>query len=226
MLHHFRHIKYWLILTGLIFVLSSCITKEFNFGENKMGPDWNMQILFPLFYGDLEFNDFIYNWRYPLVIEPSETTVQLKYSDNSTLAFPLNEIFESAVVIDSFNFLVEGDNYINEAALNYIVTNGSPYPMYLQLRFFEKTSSADLSPAIISPPFPAATLENGVLKPEKYELQLPLTSEQLESLILSNRVQFVSWFADVPGFSSDTLSAHYPIQLSIILSGIAHGKKQ
>ena len=219
----YKQLKLLGILTSAILILHSCIYKEFKFSDNKLDPEWGMHLLFPLFYGDLEFKDFIYDWRLPLPVTTSSPSIQLKYAVDSTLAFPLQEIFSPSVVIDSFNFLIEGEDFLTDAGFKYIVTNGSPYPMFLQMRFFRKLSTPDSSPMILPPAFPGAKVENGVLKATRAEYFLPLTTDQLESFKLANRVEFVSWFEDVPGFNSDTLSAHYPIQLAIVLSGTAHG---
>jgi hypothetical protein len=222
----FRQIRFLGILTGTFIILHSCILKEFNFNENKLDTDWDMHMMSPLFYGDMEFKDFVYDWKSPIVANSFEPTIQLKYAADSSIIFPTKLIFEPATIIDDFNFLIEGDDFLSQAALKYIVTNGSPYPLNLQMRFFEKQSSAAQSPAILPPAFPAAKIENGGITPVKTEYTLPLTADQLESFKMGNRVEFVSWFEEVPGFNPDTLSAHYPIQLSIVLSGIAHGYYQ
>ena len=218
----FRNMRFWGLLVSTIFILQGCILKEFNFKENKLDTNWDLQLLFPLFYGDLEFKDFIYDWKSPITVNPADPTVELEFKADSVITIPKQIIHEPATIIDGFNFLIEGDNYLSQAALKYTVTNGSPYPMFLQLRFFDKNSSADQSPAILPPAFAAATTANGVLNPKKTEYTLPLTADQLESFKIANRVEFVSWFEEVPGFNPDTLSAHYPIQLSIVLSGVAH----
>ena len=222
----FRNIRFWGVLLSTILLLQGCILKEFNFKENKLDTNWDLQLLFPLFYGDLEFKDFIYDWKSPITVNPGDSTVVLEYKADSVITIPSQIIFEPATIIDAFNFLIEGDNYLSKAALKYTVTNGSPYPMFLQLRFFDKSSSADQSPAILPPAFPAAKRDNGILIPEKTEYTLELTPEQLTSFKMANRVEFVSWFEKVPGYNPDTLSAHYPIQLSIVLSGVAHGYYQ
>ena len=201
-----------------LLILHSCILKEFNFSENKLESDWDMQLLVPLFYGNLEFKDFVYDWKSPLVINSAEPTVKMEFSADSIISFPVQQIYEPATIIDSFNFLIEGDDYISEIVFNYTVTNESPFPMYLQMRFFEKSSSADQSPEIVAGPFPALTAE--------YTYSLQLTDSQSESFKTGNRIEFVSWFEKESEAIPDTLSAHYPINLSIVLSGIANAYYQ
>lgn len=222
----FRNIRFGVVFICTVFILQGCILKEFNFNENKLDTDWDFNLLVPLFYGDMEFKDFIYDWKSPIIIQPAEAKVELKFRPDSVIPFPTQTIYEPATIIDAFNFLIEGDNYLSQAALKYTVTNGSPYPFFLQLRFFEKSSSPEQSPAVLPPAFPAAKVENEMLIPVKTEYTLELTPEQLASFKAANRVEFVSWFEEVPGFNPDTLSAHYPIQLSIVLSGVAHGYYQ
>lgn len=218
-----KSIRFWGVLMSTVFILQGCIIKEFDFKDNKLDTDWNLKLLVPLFHGDLEFKDFIYDWKSPLTITPSEPTVQLEFRTDSVITFPTQMIYEPATIIDAFDFSIKGEDYLSQAALKYTVTNGSPYPLLLQLRFFDSNSSPAQSPAVLPPAFPAAKLENGVLNPEKTEYTLELTSDQLASFKAANRVEFVTWFEQVPGFNPDTLSAHYPIKLSIVLSGVTHG---
>lgn len=222
----FRSIRFGVVFICTVLILQGCILKEFNFKENKLDTDWDLNLLIPLFYGDMEFKDFIYDWKSPLTINPPEPAVELEFKPDSVITFPTQKLYEPATIIDAFNFLIEGDNYLSQAALKYTVTNGSPYPFFLQLRFFEKNSSPDQSPAILPPAFPSAKFENEMLIPEKTEYTLELTSDQLASFKIANRIEFVSWFEQVPGFNPDTLSAHYPINISIVLSGVAHGYYQ
>lgn len=210
----FRQIRFFGIITGILFILHSCILKEFNFSENKLDSDWETQLMFPLFYGEMEFKDFIYDWKSPPIINPSDQIVHLEFGSDSIIPFPKQQIFTASTIIDSFNFLVEGEDYINKATFKYIVTNDSPFPMHLRMFFFDKHSSSDQSVEITAGPFPAFT--------EGYETSLSLDDIQLGDFKAGNRVEFVSWFDDVPGFNPDTLSAHYPIHLSIVLFGTAH----
>lgn len=214
------------MLSCVFIVVNSCILKEFKYDEITLEDDWGMQIVSPLFYGDLEFKDLVHDWK-SLIVNPAETVIQLKFSGDSVINFPERLIFEPAAVIDSFNFLIDGDDYISDAAFKYKVTNGSPFPLNLQIRFFDKYFPGSKGPAILPPAFPAANLENGNLAPVTTEYTLPLTSEQLDSFKKGNRVEFVTWFDPAnSSFSADTLSAHYPISLSIILTGIVHGYYQ
>ncbi|HKI87652.1 MAG TPA: hypothetical protein VKA38_01410 [Draconibacterium sp.] len=223
----FKRIIKWGFVTGILLLFQSCILKEFKFNEIKLSNDWEMQLGSPLFYGNLEFKDLVYDWKEPVQINTGEPVVNLQFSSDSVIDFPTRLIYEPSAIIDSFNFLIEGDDYLSQASFKYLVTNGSPFPLYLQLRFFEKHSSAAKSPAILPPAFPAAQLENGSLIPVKTEYTLPLTTSQLESFKRGNRIQFVTWFNKAAtGFNPDTLSAHYPVELSIVLSGIVHGYYQ
>ena len=214
----FRHFKYLSVIIGAFFLLHSCILKEFNFNENKLDTDWDMQLLVPLFYGDLEFKDLIYDWKSPVTYNTSEPTVELAFAPDSSITFPTSVFYEPATIIDAFSFLIEGDDYLSQAGFNYKVTNESHYPLFLQMRFFDKNSTAAQNPKIIAGPFPPLT--------DDYELQVQLNQEQLESFKAGNRIEFVSWFEGVPGFNPDTISARNPIQLSIVLSGVAHGYYQ
>ncbi len=81
----FGKIRLWIILTGIIFIVHGCILKEFNFNENKLDTDWDLQLLVPLFYGDMEFKDFIYDWKSPFVINPADPTVQLEFATDSII---------------------------------------------------------------------------------------------------------------------------------------------
>lgn len=219
-------LRFWGILTGILFLIHSCILKEFNFNENKLDTDWDMQLLIPLFYGDMEFYDFVHDWKSPIQVNGAEPTVELEFAADSSVTFPIQLIYTPATIIDSFNFLVEGDDYLYEVAFKYTVTNGSPFPLNLQMRFFDKYSTSAQSPVILPPAFAAANISDGVISPVTTEYLLQLDPDQLASFKAGNRIEFVSWFDEVPSYNPESISAHYPIQLSIVLSGVTHGYYQ
>ncbi len=217
----FKRIGFFGSLIVFLFFMHSCILKEYNIGDNKLDPDWDFELLFPLFHGNMEFIDFIYNKKSPPPVGTGPT-VELEYPDGRTWTFPKDELFSPTTVIDSFNFLIEGDDHLTDASFIYTVSNGSPYPLNLRMRFFEKTSSAAGHEIFLPPAFPAGIIVPGGITPTESIDTLPLSPAQLYDFQEANRVEFVAWFDDVPVYNPSTLLTSYPINLSIVLSGVAH----
>ncbi len=210
-------------IPGLIFILPSCILNEFRFNDVSLKDDWKMEIISPLFTGNFTFKDLVDDWNTVPDSSGEPSVVIVSVSD--TVTVPLNIIYEPAVIIEGFNFLIEGDEYLSEAALNYTVVNGSPFPLNFQMYFYEKEKPTEKGPAFLPPAFAAGNWDNDSVTPMKTAYSLVLTQEQLESFKSGNRIDFSTWFdSPEPGIPTDTIRADYPVEISIILTGIIHRK--
>lgn len=75
-----------------------------------------------MFIGDFLFGDLVYNWD--TIPESFDKPVTiLKFSPDSFLKIPIRLIFEPAIIIKGFNFLIEGDNYVSTAGFIYTINN-------------------------------------------------------------------------------------------------------
>lgn len=212
-----------LILANLLF--QSCKTDEFKFGEITIKEDWAIDVISPLFNGKgMEFRDFIYDWKKQIPNSSGPFTV-LEYSD-SVKTIPTDLIFEKSVVIDSFPFYIQGSYRLSKVDLEFTVKNSCPFPLNLQMEFFSKSNPNKLGPAIIAGPFMEADF-SGSLPLSETVLRISLDSLQLQSFNNSDRMKFTSWFEPTNFINqNDTISAHYPVEVSIVLIGVVQGKNE
>jgi hypothetical protein len=217
----------YLFLTFATVVLGSCKTDEFKFGEIKIKEDWGIEVISPLFVGNgMEFRDFIYDWKKKVPNSPAPFTV-LEYSNNSYKTIPTGLIFSPSVVIDSFPFYIQGAYSLTEVELVFKVSNGCPFPLNLQMQFFDKSQPNILGPIISPLPFDAANFEASPEIPETTTHSVKLDSLQLHSFNNSDRIKFNSWYGRNAFIdNNDTISAHYPVDLLITLIGVVQGKNE
>jgi hypothetical protein len=219
----------FLFLTVLFF--QSCKTDEFKFNEIKIKEDFEIKIITPLFSGKdkegniLEFRDFIHDWKKPFIDTPGPYTV-LRYSNNSYKTIPTRLIFDPSVIIDSLQFLIQGRYNLKEIELVFIVTNSCPFPLNLQLQFINQSNPNKLGPPVLPSAFSEADFTQMPEKPLTSFQSVKLDSLQILSFMNADRVKFTSWF-DTNNFinQNDTISAHYPIDVTIVITGLVQGER-
>lgn len=221
-----KHI-YYFFLFFLVVVFHSCKIDEFKFGEISTKEDWAIDVISPLFVGNgMEFRDFVYDWKKKIPTAPAPFTV-LKYSNDKYKTIPTQLIFSPSTVIDSFPFYIQGKYSLTAVELIYTVSNGCPFPLNLQMQFYDKEKPNNLGPVILPAAFNAANVEVSPETPEISTISVKLDSLQLLSFNKSDRVKFTSWF-DRTDFidQNDTIWANYPIDISIVLIGVVQGKNE
>lgn len=204
----------------LLFVVFSCKTDEFKFKQWTIDEQWSMEIVTPLLFGNMKFKDFIYNWNDTLIFTADEPLKQLKFPADTFKTIPARIIFEPTVVLDSFNFLIQGRYDFLEAALIFKVKNGSPFPLNLQLQFFEKERPNVLGPPILPNDFTEEKFADETGAMVESEDSVLLDKYQLRSFTRGNRLKITSWFNKTDYIDThDTLRSDYPIHFSVILKG-------
>ncbi|MCD6353931.1 MAG: hypothetical protein J7L95_00125 [Prolixibacteraceae bacterium] len=207
------------VLLFVTLIFCSCIVDEFRFNEVKLSNNWQMDVIAPLFYGHFKFIELVHDSE-PVVAVPNESKTTFISPGGSSSSIPTRLIFEPASVIDSFNFLIEGEDYLKSAKFTFTVTNGSPFPLNLRMYFFEKKKPETKGPPFSPPVFAAGQLSADSIVPVTTINELVFTTEQLKSFKSSNRMEFDTWFDPASGtFNPDTLKADYPIDISIVLTG-------
>lgn len=224
-----KHVKIYLISSYFLAVIlfQACKTDEFKFGEITIKEDWAIDVISPLFIGKgMEFRDFVYDWKQTVPNSPAPFTV-LKYENNKYLTIPTNLIFNPSAVIDSFPLYIQGSYSLTKVELIYTVINGSPFPLNLQMQFFKKENRNELGPPVLPPPFGEANFGAFPVIPDTTVHHYQLDSLQLESFNKSDRVKFTSWYNQTDFIiQNDTVSAHYPIDISIVLVGVVQSKNE
>jgi hypothetical protein len=212
-------------LAALILLMHACITDEFRFKDMTIDEDWEIGILSPLFLGNLEFRDFIHDWKTPVPNNPPPFVI-LDYVGKPDVKIPTQLIFDRSAVIDSFPFYIQGSYQFTAVDLVFTVSNGSPFPLHLEMYFFDNKNPLVLGPSISPNPFKEANFGVVPAVPVITSDTVQLNNDQLAKLKSGNRMRFVSWY-DKNSFidNKDTLSAHYPINVSIVLVGKMKAKK-
>lgn len=214
-------LKYRVLIgfTVLVLFMQACITDEFRFKDLSIDEDWEIGIVTPLFSGELEFRDFIHNWFLDIPDNPPPFVV-IDYKTKPDIKIPTQLIFDPSTVIDSFPFHIKGKYEFTGIDLVFTVKNGSPFPLNLKLYFFLKNQWSVLTPAISPNPFKEAKSGQIPFVPETTTDTNSLSAVQLSYFINGDRFRMDSWF-DKNDFilNNDTLSAHYPINVSITLVG-------
>lgn len=216
------------VLAILLFIFQSCKTDEFKFSEITVKEDFGVKIITPIFSGNdktghrTEFRDFIHDWSKPIGDTSGPQTV-LRYTDNRFKTIPTRLIFDQSSIIDSLQFLIQGNYTIKEAELVFKVTNSCPFPLNLQIRFINQNI---VGPPVLPPAFDGANFNQTPVVPVTTIHTVRLDSVQLQNFTLSKRFRLSSWY-DQNNFINqyDTLSAHYPIDVSIVMIGTVQTKK-
>ena len=220
----FRNLIYFVIL--FIFLTNSCKVDEFKLNELGIKEGWSTEIVVPFFYGNMEFRDFITDWyNYEESYSFDEPLTILEYDEYYHKTIPTKLMFEPAVIIDSFPLLIQGNYELDSIDLEFIVTNTSPYPLNLELKFFNKLDEFPGGQPVNPGVFSAGNVNGNRVEPVQTVQHVKFSPEQNESFKDDNRVQFTSWY-DKNDFSKDTLSANYPIEVSIILFGVIKNKNE
>jgi hypothetical protein len=222
---------YFAFLLFVILLNQSCKTDEFKFSEITLKEDWGINLTMPLFNGKdkngnvLEFKDFIHDWKVPVPDLPGSKTV-LDYVNSPDKTIPTSLIFDSSTIIDSFHFDVQGVYKLSEITFQFTVTNSCPFPLNLQLQFFNKNNTNNLGPPVLPPAFAGANFGATPVKPSTTIYTLNLDSLQLQSINNCNRVKFSSWFDETDFINqNDTIYAHYPIEVLIVVIGKFQAKQ-
>ena len=218
---------YFIIFCCSVFTFQSCKTDEFKFGDISIKEDWAIDVISPLFVGKgMEFRDFIFDWKKTVPSSPGPFTV-LDYSNSADKTIPSDLIFSPSVIIDSLPFYIQGSYRLSNVELVFTVNNGSPFPLNLQLQFFDKQNPVNLGKAITPPAFKEANFNKLPVVQAETVFSIELDSVQLHSFNNSDRVKFTSWYNSNEFINqNDTLSAHYPVDVSIILRGVVQGKNE
>lgn len=210
-----------LLLTGTWF---SCITDEFRVKDLSVKDEWDIAIITPLFSGNLEFHDFIHDWKVPIPDLPGPKVV-LDYTDSADVTIPVELIFDKSVVIDSFPFLIQGSYEFAAVDLTFTVENGCPFPLNLVMFFYEKNDGAEDGPAFFPKPFAAADFSQFPVVNAISADTLKLSQSQLAWFKKGKFVRFNAWYNNNGFLLGDSISAHYPIKVSIVLTGKVRAKQ-
>jgi len=220
--HVFNIKRYFFVLILSAFIFQSCKTDEFKFSEITVKEDFGVKIITPIFSGNdksghkMEFRDFIHDWSKPIG-DPSGPQTVLQYSDSNFKPIPTSLIFDPSSIIDSLQFLIQGNYSLKAVDLVFKVTNSCPYPLNLQLQFINQNI---VGPAVLPPAFNGADFNLLPVKPVTTTHTVSLDSTQLNSFTYSKRLRITSWYNQNNFINqNDTLSAHYPIDVSIIMIG-------
>lgn len=213
----------FLFLTIVFF--QSCKTDEFKFDEITIKKDFGVRIITPLFtgkdkYGNiLEFRDFIHDWKKPVPDLSGPKTV-IDYSNSPDITIPTQLIFDPSVIIDSLQFLIQGNYSLTDIELVFYVNNSCPFPLNLQLQFFNWSNWNSPGSPIVPPPFTEADFSKNPIMPVTTVHTIKLDSLQMQSFTNSKRIKLTSWYNQTNFINqNDTIWAHYPIDVSIVLIG-------
>lgn len=220
--------SYFFVLILSVFIFQSCKTDEFKFSEITLKDDFGVKIITPIFSGNdksghkMEFRDFIHDWSKPIGIPSGPQTV-LQYSDSTFKTIPTGLIFDPSSIIDSLQFLIQGNYSLKDVELVFKVTNSCPFPLNLQLQFINQNV---VGPPVLPPAFNGADFNQLPVTPVTTVHSVPLDSLQLQSFTFSKRLRLSSWYNQNNFINqNDTLYAHYPIDVSIIMIGTVQTKK-
>ena len=220
--------SYFFVLILSVFIFLSCKTDEFKFSEITLKEDFGVKIITPIFSGNdksghkMEFRDFIHDWSKPIPDLPGDKIV-LDYSNAGDRIIPKQLIFEPSSIIDSLQFLIQGNYSLKDVELVFKVVNSCPFPLNLQLQFINQNI---VGPPILPPAFNGADFNKLPVTPVTTVHSVPLDSLQLQSFTFSKRLRLSSWYNQNNFINqNDTLSAHYPIDVSIVMIGTVQTKK-
>lgn len=204
-----------------VLLLNQCKTDEFKIGEIKIKEDFKTELIVPVFSGSLEFSDFL-NWEENRIAVFNDSVSILKFSDGSTVNIPNQIIFEPTTLVPNFPFSIQGNYDLLTIELKFIINNGTPFPLNIKLRLFNKTTPSKLGPPIVPPSFQEGLSSGSEIIPVESVKSVLLNEEQRLSFMNGNRIRITTWF-DRTNFidENDTLNANYPVDISVILLGEA-----
>lgn len=220
--------RYFFVLIFSVFIFQSCKTDEFKLSEITVKEDFGVKIITPIFSGNdksgnrMEFRDFIHDWGNPIGDTSGPQTV-LQNSDGTFDTIPTRLIFDPSSIIDNLQFLIQGNYSLKDVELVFKVTNSCPFPLNIQLEFINQNI---VGPPVLPPPFDGADFNKLPVKPVTTVHSVPLDSIQLQSFTYSKRFKLISWYNHNNFIDqNDILSAHYPIDVSIVMIGTVQTKK-
>ncbi len=194
--------------------VNSCFYEDYGIEKADFSDSWNFQLTTPLFYGNVELKDLIgktYSGD-----SYGDGNIILEFSNDSSVAIPIGILSEPHIFLNNFPLYIADDYQISEGNFKFIVSNGCPYPLNLQIEFHTGGSRQGI--LFSPPPFAAADMINDTLRPVTTIQQIAIGPDQL-SFIMKNRVRFISWFNTPDSIPRpEKLSAHSPVEISIILS--------
>jgi hypothetical protein len=212
-------VKVFLLFVFVVFH-QSCVLDEFKIDEIDvihMKEDWGMDIVSPLFSGKFEFKDLIFGNDFPPIPLGEKESI-LIYPNGKLVPFATQTIFEPSIIIDSLYFLITGNYDIISIRLEYLVSNGCPFPLNFQMHFFNNENPRQLGSSVLPSSFEAAGLNGNVFTPVNSKRSITLNDEQSFSFKESNRIEFSTWFDSSDLINQqDTFLASYPVEISIVL---------
>lgn len=210
-------------LAAVVLLLQSCITDEFRVKDISFDPNLKIDVVAPIFKGDMEFRDFIHDWATPIPDLPGSKTI-LDYSNRQDVTIPTGLILDHTVIIDDFPFLVQGSYSLSDIKLIFKVTNSCPLPLNLQFQFYHyNDNNSSGGTPILPPSFKEADFTANPVIPETSIYTVSLTDQQTEEFNNGKRVRITAWYDDPHDFliQNNILSAHYPVIVSVVLNGKA-----
>ena len=203
----------------LLFVLASCKTDEFKFGDLTVKDDFTTDLMAPVFSGNLEFRDFI-NWEKYVGGVIKDTISVLDFLQENYVKIPRKIVFDQNVIVKDFPFSIQGNYELTKIALVFNVNNGTAFPLNMKLRFFEKTRPTFLGPSIQPDAFDAGEVSGMYVFPVASTDTLLLSEEQRQSFINGNRIQITTWFNKAEYINEyDTLNARFPVDIAVVMLG-------
>jgi hypothetical protein len=218
----FKKFKFLVIL--LIFLSVSCKIDEFKWNELGIKEGWSTNVAVPLFQGNLDFKDFITDWyEYEDNYSFDDPLTVLEYDEYYHRTIPTSLIFDHSVIMNDFPLLIQGNYSIDDITMEFNVTSASPYPLNLELLFYNKLDTIPTGQPIVPESFDAGIMNGDNIDSKNTVRRVLLTPEQIDQYNAGNRVRLISWYTN-NGFAKDTLSARYPIEVSIIVLGAIKNK--
>lgn len=210
----------------IVVLNSSCILDEFKIDEIRMKESWGMDVVSPLFIGNIVFKDLI-NDDSKINIIDGEPESFLKFPNGELVSIPSRIIFEPSTIIDSFNFMIQGNYRLDSILLEYTVLNACPFSLNFQMKFFDIKNSTLLEPPILPLPFLAANFNGEEIIPVESTQTINLDENQIRSFNDGNRIEFSTWFqsSDIIN-EQDTFLSNYPVEISIVFKGRVKRKNE
>jgi len=213
-------------LFAIVAINQSCILDEFKIDEIQMKESWGMDVVSPLFKGNIEFKDLI-NDDSKINIINGEPESFLEFPNGELVSIPSRIIFEPTSIIDSFNFMIQGNYSLNSIFFEYTVSNACPFPLNFQMKFFDKKKPTLLGPPILPLPFLTANFNGEDIVPVESTQTIILDEDQIKSFNDGNRIEFSTWFQSSEILNQqDTFLSNYPVEISIIFYGRVKRKNE
>jgi hypothetical protein len=217
--------SFYLFLFVLLF--QSCKTDEFKFNEITIKEDFETDVILPLFTGKgMEFRDFVFDWKEKIPASSGPFTV-LDYINFPDKTIPTQLIFDPSLVIDGLDYFLQDNYSFKQIELMFTVANGCPFPLNLQVQFVDSIGLNSTVPPVTPPAFPEADFTQTPVKQITTVHIMKLDSLQTQNFNDSKFIKLTSWYNQTNFINqNDTLSAHYPIDLTIVLIGVGQPRNE